>query len=570
MSRVHRASRTLAFLLAALLAPCSPAFAAAEDPVPPPPPPTDDRRVTGAAVSPLPDPIRPPVPRNASATVPIDDPVYRDLERLDALGLLPDEILGHRPMSEGEIARLLRRASQLPGAVRRPARELLIRARRRFPDLKERAAQGFEEVQFGMAWRRDQPEPFPENNHVGQIDARKEPLTAGRSGRPYTADGGTFWLQSRHTFPTRPNLIFTAAPEYRYGVFEESDRLVGRGDFQFQALNGRLRLGPAVLQVGRDQLAFGPVVDGGLMLSGNARPLDLLLLTSESPFRLPWIFRHMGRSRLLAAWTPLGDDRRLPGSALLVLRASFRPHRLVEAGFSNTLVMLGDGAPKGTVLDYMWEVVPINRTGVDRDYSDHRYGFDLRLHAWPGRVTLFNELLIEDARDGYYEDVIGRRFGVHLPAIGSGGEWEMTAEYLHLPAILYRHGRWTTGFALDGRILGNELGPDSEGARLRLDRTDRGGRRLALELAWDARDADLWDQVPAPTPGSYDDIFRVVDNPTEERWRASLSLDRGISRAVTWKPRLAVERVTNPDYDDTAKPRTNVFLELVMRYAFDR
>jgi hypothetical protein len=570
MSRVRRAPRLFASLLAVLLAHAGSGASSAQDPVPPPAPPPEERRVSGTGASPLPEPVRPPVPRTASSTVPPDDPIYRDLERLDALGLLPDEVLGQRPMSEGEIARLLRRASQLPGAVRRPARDLLVRLRRRFPDLEHRAAQGFESIELGGAWRDDRVEPFPENNQVGQIDARKEPLTADRGGRPYVPDGGTFWFRSRHTIPTRSNLVFTAAPEFRYGVFDDGGRLRGDGDFQFQALNGRLRLGPAVLQVGRDALAFGPVRSGGFMMSTNARPLDMVLVTSESPFRLPWIFRHAGRTRWLAAYTPLGDDRRLPGSALLLLRASFRPHRLVEAGFSNTLVMLGDGAPKGTVLDYLWEIVPINRTGVDRDFTDHRYGFDLRLHAWPGRVTLYNELLIEDAREGFWEDVVARRFGLHLPALGPGGEWEMTAEYLRLPAILYRHGRWTTGYALDGRLLGNELGPDSRGALLRLGRVDRAGNRVGLELAWDARDADLWAQVPVPETGSYDDIFRVVDNPTEHRWRARLEIDREVSRTVRWQPRMALERVTNPGYDDTAEARTNVLLELVLRYGFDR
>jgi hypothetical protein len=55
-------------------------------------------------------------------------------------------------------------------------------------------------------------------------------------------------------------------------------------------------------------------------LSTNARPLDIAYLTTESTFRLPWIFRALGPSRWFVGMAALGQDRQLSGSALALLR----------------------------------------------------------------------------------------------------------------------------------------------------------------------------------------------------------------------------------------------------------
>jgi len=492
-------------------------------------------------------------------------------------------VLGQRPLSRGEISRLLRGASMNPLAARSPAREMLIRLRREFPaqeGLKSGEPQGVDDVRFGGAFLEDERSTFPDENGVGRLDAIKQPLTEGRNGRTYRPDGGTFWMRSRHTVPASEKLVFGVAPEFliRFGGSEDGaatsadsvgiDQEGFETEFAFRSLYGRIQFGPAVVQLGRDALAFGPTPDGGLLMSTNARPLDMASLTSESSFRLPWIFRHLGPSRWFVGMAYLGQDRVLPKSGLAVLRASFRPHRLAEIGFSESLMMLGKGAPTDGFWQYAWEFFPAGRVGTDTDLADHRFGIDVRLHAWPGHATLLGEVLVDDARTGHYDDVTARRFGIYLPAIGPKGRWQLNAEYLHLPAVIYRHGRWTTGYALDGRLLGNELGPDARGARLRLNRTGERGQETIIEMAWDARDHDQWEQEVSPDdPRNFEDIFRVVDRPTETRWRGRIGLDWILSPEISWQPSVTVERVLNSNYEEGVD-RTGVLAELSFRYAF--
>src|ERR1700755_2826488 len=57
----------------------------------------------------------------ATVTVPVQDPVYRDLDRLFGSGLIKTMMVGQRPYSRREIARIVIEASQTPS--RRPMSE---------------------------------------------------------------------------------------------------------------------------------------------------------------------------------------------------------------------------------------------------------------------------------------------------------------------------------------------------------------------------------------------------------------------------------------------------------------
>ncbi|HEX7878353.1 MAG TPA: capsule assembly Wzi family protein [Candidatus Eisenbacteria bacterium] len=527
-----------------------------------------------------PDAVPPPPKPILSGTVPADDDIYRDLERLDALGLIPASVLGQRPLSRAEIARILRQASNNPRAAREPVRRLLIRLRKEYPWQEGVEPRGVDEVRYGAAWLEDEPVRFLRDNGVGQLDALNQPLTSDHNGRYYRSNGGTGWLLTRHTLPFRTNLVAVLAPEFlvRFGNYDQgnvpnADSTDTResdvqGDFTFRSIYGRLGIGPAIVQVGRDPLAWGPSPSGSLLLSTNARPLDMAYLTTDSPFRLPWFFRGLGPSRWFIGMAALGQDRVLPGSALALLRASFRVHRNIELGFSESLVMLGDDSPTDDFWQYLWEFFPAGRLGTDSDLADHRFGFDSRWHIWPGHLSLYGEILVEDVRANHYQDVTARRLGVYLPAIGPGGQWEARGEFLRLPAILYRHGRWTTGYALNGHLLGNEIGPDSRGLRFRFEKTGNEGQRTLLEFAWESRDSDIWAQEVAEN-GDNEDIYRAVDRPSEMRWRSRLGFNWPLTPHVKCLPNFAVERVTRAE-GEMGNDRTDFMVELAFRYAFER
>lgn len=492
-------------------------------------------------------------PAWSSPTVPLDETVYTDLDRLEALGLLPGEILGFKPLARAEIARIVGAASRRAAASRSPARELLIRLRREYPEQAAGEDQGINAIRFGAAWTNSKPEPLLRDNKLGTIEGVVDPLTAYRQGERF-ARGGTGWLQTHHAHNLGQALAFGLGIDARV-LIDRSDpsgcfpaRTTTKGHNGFRAFYGRLRLGPVVVQAGRDAVAWGPLPRGGFLASTNARPLDMVFISHESPYRLPWVFRHAGAHRAGLFVADLGGERTFPHTLLVGLRASFRPLARAEMGFTETLLMGGEGAPRPTLVEVLRQAFPMGKMGPGSDYSDHRFGFDYRLQLWPGRLLLYGELFVDDGRRGQYGSLTAHRTGLFFPALGRRGAFDARLEFARLPALCYRHGQWATGYTLDGRLLGDELGPDSRGLRGEFQWTGDAGDRLELEISWEGRDADTWGQVPRPPPadpGDYGAIYRITDLPTEWRLRADLALDRPVSSTVTLRPRIAAERIRN-------------------------
>jgi hypothetical protein len=528
-------------------------------------------------------PHSPIVAHAASVTVPLHEPVYRDLDRLDALGLLPDEVLNHRPLSRGEIARIVEKASRRPEAILAPAKELLVALRRDYPTRRLGEDRGFQGIAFGVAGTNSAPERIHRENGIGSVDGVVHPLAGYREGSPF-AEGGTAWIQTEHSHYPGRRFAIGARTDVRLFVgddtFDEGPDAISRSsidvdaDVSLKALYGRFRFGGLIVQVGRDALSWGPTPSGGLLLSNNARPLDMVLVTHESSYRLPWIFRHLGPQRIGFALADLGTDRVHPNSFLLASRGTFRLHRRIELGVWDTLILGGDGAPKPALFEILHEIFPYGRRGTDEDLSDHRIAFDLRLHVVPGHLLLYHEAFLDDgfrpAPLGDMWDVMSFRSGFYLPAIGREGRFDLRGEVTRIPAIAYRHGRWRTGYALDDRLLGDELGPDARGVRIDTAWLRRDGNRLGLELAWEGRDADDWAQEPASEPGTFGDIFRVLDRPTQSRVRARVGLDWNVEAGVKWQPRLGVERVVNPHFRKGDDAVTNVLIEIGLRIDFSK
>jgi hypothetical protein len=118
-------------------------------------------------------------------------------------------------------------------------------------------------------------------------------------------------------------------------------------------------------------------------------------------------------------------------------------------------------------------------------------------------------------------------------------------EWADIPAIS-RHTRWTTGYAMNGRLLGDPLGPDARGAHAELTATLRAGHRLGLTLDREGRDADIWSQEPGDDPDLYKTIYRVQDNPTEWRTRVGLRALWRASDRCDITGRASFENVSRP------------------------
>lgn len=510
-----------------------------------------------------------------SPTVPVDDPVYDDLDRLDALGLLPSAILGHKPLSRHEVVGLVATADSLAGAGvtggagSAVVREMLGRLRARWTATRPGARMTDLAVTAGVAQAQLDVEAVPEQNGLGDLDAINQPLVDFRQGALYGRDGLTGAAGAAFGATLGGPLAVGGSGELRAGRDATADAGGKRGvsQIRFRSLYARACLGTVAFEAGREGQAWGATTRGGSLLSTNAPPLDLVLVSCERPYRFPGFLRYVGPVRQSLFVADLGADRTPRHAKLLGVRQTFRVTRHLELGFTETLVLWGEGAPHVSPGNLFYELIPVRGRNGRPDLSDHRYGMDGRLQVWPGHLLAYGDVFIDDSRAplyDYFNTLLAKRVGLYAPAFGPGGRLEARAEWADIPAIAYRHSRWTTGYAAQGHLLGDPLGPDARGAHAEVMVTLPAGHRVGLTLDREGRDNDTWSQEAGDNPDLYKQIYRVVDRPTEWRTRLGLSALWQASDRLELRGVAGWETISRP-LDGRAHANDHL-VELTLRY----
>lgn len=479
-----------------------------------------------------------------TVTVALDDPVYRDVDRLIDAGLAPHAIVGQRPYSRESIALLAQEAraalavSSAAGDASLPysaLSRLLVRFAPEIARLDGRASET--DV---TRWRpldmlrvdaiaTDAPSrPVPPNG-LGTVEADYNGLTDYRQGRTYVT-GSNVALESEHSIQFPGGVSLQATPRLWYHQGRQS---AGTGlTAEVLAANARAVRRNVAVTVGREYTDWSPATGSGLFFSDNSPALDMIRVASDVPFRLPMALSRLG---LVAATLQLADMGRSDSSShslLVSYKVNLKPAEAVELGATFENHFGGAGSRPASAFDRLADLVPIvdifrhhiDSTAVD---SDKLIGMDGRLHLRAlGNVSLFGEVALED-------------FDIHRLASIFTEDAAYTAGVivptLVLPALsarigfhtvglrFYEHHILRNGIASRRFILGDDLGRDASGvfAMLRLEGQD--GLSITGDAAVDVRRNDTY-------LGSYTNpnltglVFtRVNRSPVERRERAVVS-----------------------------------------------
>ncbi|HEX5037049.1 MAG TPA: capsule assembly Wzi family protein [bacterium] len=507
----------------------------------------------------------------STPNVPVDDPVYRDIDKLVASGLVKDVIYGQRPWSRREIARIV--AIAMSNIEKNPPMtpddreiservynsEIVERLKERFHDElvdadsipgdpKNIRVNPLEEVRFDYTLMDSPFRAIPVDNGLGLINGVVNPLVAYREGRHYV-DGSTLAFETTHT--AKLSRFFSL---YLQPRFEGLVPNTGGSDFNplIQRAYGKFAYRNFEVEAGRDSLIWGQGEFGGLMFSNNARPLDMIKLTSSAPFYHPWIFRYLGPSKYTFFIANLGPESSFKNSFLYGFRVAIRPVSFLELGFDHSIILGGDGAPALDWFDPIGEFFFVRRgglSGTGSQVADHRFGADWRLRIPPLRNTewYFETLWDDFGRQSVATNITQQMAfvtGIYVPRLNSEGNSDLRLEFSHIPPILYRHSFWTSGFTLNRLMLGNELGPDSDRARLTFRHDFRPGHVLTLETAYGNMDGDTYTQTLS-SKGQADRVVKVTDGPTEHRWVFQGGFLWEVRRDVTLNLLAGYEHVWN-------------------------
>ncbi|ANO50920.1 capsule assembly Wzi family protein [Woeseia oceani] len=224
---------------------------------------------------------------------------------------------------------------------------------------------------------------------------------------------------------------------------------------------------------------WGPGMDGGLILSNNARPIPGLSLDRNftPAFELP-LLHWLGPWDLNMLFGKMESSREIPNTQFFGLRLNFRPLPSLEVGFSRTAQWCGDGRPcdAGTFFDLLVGKDNLGDGGIDRanEPGNQLAGVDLRWAPLIAgrRVAFYGQFIGEDEAGGLPSRFIGQigietgGYSEHLGSWRWFGEFAGTScRFYESDAIFncgYNHGIYRTGYRYRGRSIGHGADNDAE------------------------------------------------------------------------------------------------------------
>jgi hypothetical protein len=429
--------------------------------------------------------------------VPPTDLAYVDLDRLSELGVLDAVVMGQRPYSRREIGRLVRMArNRLDRADLASGREtidddaaaqasgILQRLGTRFEESDERVYDGptlalIDGIALEFISTDAIRRGFPAT-HSRLTEATIDPLALRRLGVP-AERGQTTALEFSQRLEATRWLSFHARERLEYRAPRDPALPKTEGELTLAAM--RARFGNIALSVGREQFAWAQAAGDGLFLASDAPALDQVSLAGDHPFLLPGFLRAAGPTRATLIVADLGNSIARSHSKLLAYKVSVAPAPSVELGATFMNHFGGTGGRSSTLGNRLIDFLPFIDVFRRHNYydstrtldvdSDKLMGVDGRLRIDRlGGLLLTGEVLIDDFDvhripnlfTGYGSSTLG----ILIPQLGTP-DWSLRLSAKHMGILTYTHAVLTNGITTHGRLLGDELGPDSKafGAEVR-------------------------------------------------------------------------------------------------------
>ncbi|MEP6989953.1 MAG: capsule assembly Wzi family protein [bacterium] len=415
--------------------------------------------------------------------VPSCDLVYAGIERLAELGVLDSVVIGQRPYSRREIARIARIARERLALRALRFEEItsyadgLVQQLDRFSDAApDYASEPVLALIDGLsarvtsttANRRGFPAPYS-----SLTEATIEPLAERRLGLP--ADRGqTTALEVGNRIEPWSWLAIQARERIEYRRPYDSTLQRSRAEVLLASVRARYR--NAALTVGRQQYTWAQSAGDGLFLASDAPALDLISLAADAPFILPGFLRALGPTQATLIVADLGPSAVRSHSKLLAYKVSVTPAHAVELGGTFMNHYGGSGGRSSSFRDRLIDFLPFIDVFRKHNYVDTTRDFDVdsdKLLGVDGRVrfdqlagaTIAGELLIDDFDVHRLSKLLGsdgsQTLAILLPRLGSPAvSAKLSAK--HMGILTYTHSTLTNGITTRGRLLGEELGPDAK------------------------------------------------------------------------------------------------------------
>jgi hypothetical protein len=487
----------------------------------------------------------------ATVSVPLQDPVYRDLDRLFGSGLVQTMLHGQRPYSRSEIGRIVMEAMRSPDSMDDVSRRIIARlssdyafeiARLRGDTAAARNAP-LDAIRIrGLGL--DSPKRAIPDDPVNKIQADINPLLNNEAGRTFS-QGANLELEALQSYQSGGPIAFQARPRLIVG---------GTTAGSIEALSGTLLLRNILIEAGRQQLVWGQGVEDGLVFSSSGRPLDMIRFTNDLPWRAPGVLRYLGSMRWTALAADLGPNQTFPHTKLLAYKAnSDMGTKYFEFGLFVATEQGGEGSQHASFVDRFVDLIPAVKRTTKGQISNRFAGWEYRLRIPKASgLQLYVEHALDDADPrrwgSTFWDDAGHIAGFSLSHLGAARALSASAEFHHTGVRFFQHNPYTSGWTFNRTLIGDPLGNEGNAGYLRLRWDNGGSQTLSVDAAIERRGGDSITTVSEGPKENNFHFVTVASFPKEWRHRvmANWSWWAGPRSQVVVK--AGYERATNFDF----------------------
>ncbi len=352
-----------------------------------------------------------------SPYVALDSWIYPLFDRLIATGAINDAILGMRPWTRLECARMVSEAGdRLQDAnPESMSVQLYDSLRQEFvPELTLLAGGSNRTLHLESVYVRVTDisgPPLTDGYHFGQTlyNDFGRPFQRGlnsAAGFSGWATSGRWVVYARGEYQHAPsgpqnspavqNAINAIDANPELAASPQPERNQARLLDAYVGLN----LANWQLSYGQESQWWGPGESGPLLFSDNASPVRMFHIDRVSPFRLPWIGRFLGPMRWDAFFGRLQGNLLSPAPFFHGEKISFKPTPNLEFGFTRTVEVGGEGRPftlDRLFLTYFSATSYLVKPALkDPGKRDGGFDFSYRLPLLRKWLTIYNDSISAD------------------------------------------------------------------------------------------------------------------------------------------------------------------------------
>jgi hypothetical protein len=446
--------------------------------------------------------------------LPLDSPVYQELDTLDGLGWLDTYISEIKPISRVEAARLTLEAQKNLhfAEANDPLAQSMVRALR-------------QELADEIGWLENDAEDSPPDVVVKPIErfeaqyifsrgARRSFSFTNKKNEILQAQEGTPLLPNNDDLPTSPgsNEVARISGWAGFGTFltaygeasgagpitRSPSNLEGTQTSRFGLLRGEVvtDLGNFALSWGLEEMSWGTGHFSQLSQSNNAWPFPALRMNTVHPGYLPGFLRYLGPYRLQIFFGQLDHFRTYSRPWLSGQIIAFKPLPTFEFGFDHVVMFGGRGNDNYSYLGFIGRATGLSTGSAVVANTNSRAGLWGKFYIPSLRNTIvYQEVLGEDNLTTEVP-MIGRMLpfagpsfqgGVYVPRLTADGLTTLRFEYKILSQRLSFHADslyWT----YDDRLMGDPLGADATAYDVALGRWIDRRYKVDLDLFYTRRD----------------------------------------------------------------------------------